>query len=488
MERLTIVGGGSAGWFAALLISKTKPNLQVDLIESSDIPTVGVGEGTTSKVLEIISREKYGLSVNEFIHSTDALPKMGINFIDWSADAAWQYISPIGASITPRTYIDYSVYAAPLFGKDITHCNESAYYAETGHTNLIRKFDGSLEYDEFFPALHLDAGKLVQYLRSKSQVNHIVDTVLEVRRNGSDITSLLLEGRGEYTSDFYIDCTGFNRQLIEGEWIDYSHYLPIDRGMPFRLEHDNGVKNSYTNAIAMDAGWVWEIPTKERIGRGYCYSSKFTDEQSAIRELEKKYNTGIEKIKSIEFTSGRLKDVMSGNCLALGLSAAFFEPLQATSLHCTLQQLDEFIFTFLQNDQILKDPISVDAFNKRYARMYDDMKDFIFIHYTGGKKNMEFWQHFTKIEYPEQVSRLMHFHDVRLLRDYDIQSYHGHAGIGLWIPTLIGLGHYNPDTVRRVLESDIDWTVIETAIDSFKEQIDRKIVQRNYQSIKNLVL
>tara|TARA_B100000035_G_C20998586_1_gene553733 strand:- start:65 stop:1525 length:1461 start_codon:yes stop_codon:yes gene_type:complete len=486
MERLTIVGGGTAGWFAAFLISKTKPNIQIDLIESSDIASVGVGEGTTSKVLEILAREQYGIDSYEFIRSIDALPKMGINFVGWSDKG--DYMSPIGASATSKTYIDYSVYAAPLLGKDVTDCNESGYLAKTGYTNLIRKFDGSLQYDEFYPALHLDAGKLVEYLKSKSQINHIIDTVLEVRREDGDITSLLLENYGEYFSNFYIDCTGFKRQLTDSEWIDYSHYLPIDRGMPFRLENDTAEKHSYTNAVAMNSGWVWEIPTKNRIGRGYCYSSKYSDEQTAIKELEDRYNTGVEKIKSIEFSSGRLSKIMSGNCLALGLSAAFFEPLQATSLHCSLQQLDEFIFTFLQDDCILRDQVSVDRYNKRYAKMYDDMKDFIFIHYTGGKTNTPFWKHFTEVEYPEQVSRLMHLHDVRLLRDYDVDSYHGHAGIGLWIPTLIGLGHYNPDTVRRVLECDIDWKTITVAIENFKDQLDRKIVQRNYQSIKNLIL
>ena len=486
MERLTIVGGGSAGWFAAFLISKIQPNIQVDLIESSDISSVGVGEGTTSKVLEILSRKEYGIDTSEFIQSIDALPKMGINFVGWSDHG--NYISPIGPSITSQTYIDYSLYASPLFKKDITHCNETAYYAEKGYTNLIRRFDGGLQYDEFFPALHLDAGKLVEYLKSKSKVNHIVNTVLEVRRNGSEITSLILEGRGEYTSDFYIDCTGFKRQLIDSDWVDYSQYLPIDRGMPFRLENDNGKKHSYTNAVAMDSGWVWEIPTKNRIGRGYCYSSKYSDEETCIKELENRYNTGVEKIKSIEFSSGRLSNIMSGNCLALGLSAAFFEPLQATSLHCTLQQLDEFISTFLQSDRILIDPVSVDRYNKRYARMYDDMKDFIFIHYIGGKTNTPFWKHFTKVTYPEQVSRLIHFHDVRLLRDYDIETYHGQAGIGLWIPTLIGLGYYNPYTVHRVLDPDIDWTIMKKTIENFKDHIDRKIVNRNYQSIKNLVL
>ena len=190
MERLTIVGGGSAGWFAAFLISKTKPNIHIDLIESSDISSVGVGEGTTSKVLEILSREKYGIDTSEFIQSIDALPKMGINFVGWSDHG--DYISPIGPSITSKTYIDYSVYASPLFKKDITYCSETAYYAEKGYTNLTRGFDGGLHYDEFFPALHLDAGKLAEYLKSKSKVNHIVNTVLEVRRNGSEITSLIL--------------------------------------------------------------------------------------------------------------------------------------------------------------------------------------------------------------------------------------------------------------------------------------------------------
>lgn len=487
MERLTIVGGGSAGWIAAFLISKIR-NIDITLIESSEIISVGVGEGTTGRFLDIFSRETLGLDLTDFLNSLQALPKMGINFVNWTDMG--DFMSPISGSGTSDTYIDYASYYGHLTGRDISEYNESAYYAKNEYSNLTVDLNGKYKFDGFYPAIHLDAGSLVKYFRDLSKANgvkHIVDTVENVSKERGNIVSIHLKNAGEYTSDFFIDCTGFQRKLMQDvEWVDYSHYLPIDRGLPFKLREDNSEKHAYTNAIAMDSGWVWEIPTKNKIGRGYCFSSKYTDEETCLKELEHLYKTEVEKIKTIEFSSGRVKNVLSGNCLAIGLSAAFFEPLQATSLHCTLQQIDDFIFSFLDNKSINLDSISVDAYNRRYARMYDDMKDFIFVHYTGGKTNTDFWRYFTKIEYPEQVSKLLHLNNTRLLRDYDVEKYHGSVGVSLWIPTLLGLGHFNKDTAERILSCDVDSNTMDSFIGNYYKNLRYKVSSLNYQSLKQL--
>lgn len=488
MERITIVGGGTAGWIAAFMISKIRKEFDITLIESSDILSVGVGEGTTGRFLEVLSRETLGIDLTELFSSLKALPKMGINFVNWTDRG--DYMSPIGASATPDTYTDYAPYYCQLKDIDTAYVNESEYLAKTDCTNITRNLDGKITFNDFYPAIHLDAGSLVKYFREKSIANgvtHIVDTVEKVVKPHGLIESLKLKERGTHEADFFIDCTGFQRQLMQDvDWIHYSHYLPIDRGMPFRLENDTRNKHAYTNAIAMDNGWVWEIPTQHKIGRGYCYSSKYADEETCLQELRDYYKQDVEKIKTIEFSSGRLKDVMKGNCLALGLSAAFFEPLQATSIHCTLQQLDEFIFTFLSNGKVCRDAFSVLEYNRRYARMYDDMKDFIFVHYTGGKTNTEFWKSFTERCYPEQVYRLLNLNDNRLLRNYDVERYHGSVGVGLWIPTLLGLGHFNKETAQRVLSADLDFSVMDTFIKNYSSQLKSKIKQNNYLSIKHL--
>lgn len=488
MERLTIVGGGSAGWIAAFLISKLRKDFDITLIESSEILSVGVGEGTTGRFLEIFNRENLGIDLTDFLKSLQALPKMGINFVNWTDMG--DFMSPISGSETTDTYIDYISYYGHLSNRKISEYNESAFYAKNGYSNFTKNLQGKYSINEFFPAIHLDAGSLVKYFRDLSKANgvkHVVDTVENVTKEFGNIVSIQLKNVGEYTSDFFIDCTGFQRKLMQDlEWIDYSQYLPIDRGLPFRLKEDNAEKHAYTNAIAMDSGWVWEIPTKNKIGRGYCFSSKYTDEETCLKELENLYQTEVEKIKTIEFSSGRMKNVLSGNCLAIGLSAAFFEPLQATSLHCTLQQIDDFIFTFIDNKSINLDSVSVDAYNQRYARMYDDMKDFIFVHYTGGKTNTEFWKHFTKVEYPEQVSKLLYLNNKRLLRDYDVERYHGSVGVALWIPTLFGLGHFNKETAERILSCDVNFSSMDKYMDTFNAKLKHKISTHNYQSIKDL--
>ena len=118
--------------------------------------------------------------------------------------------------------------------------------------------------------------------------------------------------------------------------------------------------------------------------------------------------------------------------------------------------------------------------------MYDDMKDFIFVHYTGGKTNTEFWKSFTQRCYPEQVYRLLNLNENRLLRNYDVERYHGSVGVGLWIPTLLGLGHFNKETAQRVLSADLDFEVMDTFIRNYSSELKSKIEQNNYLSIKHL--
>ena len=488
MERITIVGGGSAGWITAFLLSSIRKNFHITLIESSEILPVGVGEGTTGRFLEIFNRDSLGIDLTSLLDDLKSLPKLGINFVNWSDGK--DFMSPIGSSGTNISYIDYSTYYCHLNNIETSKVNETEYLAKNNLTNYTRNLYGQVTYNEFYPAVHVDAGSVIKYFRDRSisnGVEHIVDTVETVEKENSIIKNITLKSRGKYQSTFYIDCTGFKRQLMQDvDWIDYSHFLPIDRGMPFKIENDSETKHSYTNAIAMDSGWVWEIPTQCKNGRGYCYSSKYTDEETCLDELKKHYNCDVEKIKTIEFSSGRLSNALHGNCVAIGLAAAFYEPLQATSLHTTFQQIDELIFTFLSDGKIMLDPDSVYAYNQRCARMYDDARDFIFVHYTGGKTNTNFWKHFTKCDYPDKVSKMLHYHNTRLLRNYDVEAYHGSVGVDLWIPTLLGLGHFNSEVAKRVIHSDYTEQQMSNYVSTYSSEMVFKIKQNNYLSINQL--
>lgn len=488
MKKITIVGGGSAGWISAFLISKLRKDFQIDLIESSEFLPVGVGEGTTGKFLEIFYRYNLDVNYTELLKETKGLPKLGINFVNWSDGK--DFISPIMSPAISNTDTDYASYYYKLLNKDLCECNETAYLSKIGYTNLMLDEQGNLSFNEYLPGVHVDAGFLLDFFKNKSisnGVNHIVDTVEKVEKRNNNIVKICLKNNKDYYSDFYIDCTGFSRKLLNDvEWIDYSDYLPIDRGLPFKIKNDNREKKAYTNAIAMDNGWVWEIPTQYKIGRGYCFSSKYSDEETCIKELENYYKTEVEKIKLIEFSSGRLSKFLVGNCLALGLSAAFFEPLQATSLHCTLFQLEEFISSFLNHGDINLDKISIDNYNEKYSKMYDDMKDFIFLHYTGGKTNTDFWKHFTKIDYPQRVGKIIYLNNVRLLRGYDIENYNGQAGMHLIVPTLLGLNHFNKETAKKVLSSHLDFENMNIFMEDFFKNLNDKIQYKKYLSIEQL--
>jgi len=489
--KITIVGGGSAGWITAFLISKSRPNIEVELIESDTVNSVGVGEGTTGKFLEMFSRPIFGIDFTEMFISLKALPKMGINFINWSDGE--DFISPVGVSFSNNTYIDYASYVSSLKDINPTLSNLTSYLAHINYTNLY--FDNNkIDFFDVGPGLHVDAQALIDFFKQKSidnGVKHIIGTVVEVNNSNNKINYIRLNNAVIADSDFFIDCTGFSRQLIKSfsdvEWIDYSKYLPVNTGMPFKIKEtlNTSTKKPYTNSIAMDSGWVWEIPTGNKIGRGYVFSDLYSDKKKCIEELENYYQTDVDIIKEIKFSSGRISKVLSGNCLSVGLSAAFFEPLQATSLHCTLHQIDEFINLFLQKENINLDDESVAAYNKKCAIMYEDMKDFIFIHYTGKKRNTPFWEYFTKIEYPEYVKKLLHLNDVRLLRDSDFKDYHG-TPKGLWLPTILGLGWINKNSILKTIEADINIDDYHNYILEYSEFVKSSKQQYNFQTIKQI--
>lgn len=490
--NITIVGGGTAGWFTAFYISQMRKNVNVTIVDSSKIPSVGVGEGTTARIIEVLLRPQLGVNLTEFFKKTFAIPKLAIKFENWSDNE--DFYSPIGPSLTSENYIDYAPYLCYLKGINIERCYKSSLFAKRERTNAFFN-DGSIYFSDFSPALHVDAGALVSYFKercSENNVTHVDAEVVSVNKNENCITSINLKSGKKIKSDFYIDCSGFSKVLISEmdgyEWVDYSKHLPVDRGMPFTIEETRKTKEKhpYTKAIAMKNGWVWEISTQNKIGRGYVFSSKFATEEECVDELEQHYRTSVQRIKTIKFSSGRVKKFISGNCLSLGLSSAFLEPLQATSLHCTVFQLDEFIYTFLRDKKVHLDIDSVDWYNSKYAKMYDDMRDFIFCHYTGGKSSTKFWNYFNQIDYPDEVKKKIHYHNSRLLRDYDSDRYHGYVHPAMWIPTLLGLGHSNKETIEEVISSDMNMLDLKEFVYYNERKLLDTIKERNLTTVKTI--
>lgn len=454
LEKIIVVGGGTAGWLTSFLLSKHKPNIKCLTIDSSKLGSIGVGEGTTGVFLDVL--QQAGLDLDEIIRETDALPKYGINFTDWGKQPG-SFISPIDGSYTDNSIIvDLLFFGALKNNIDVDDVSRFASLIKFNKTDLY--LDQTQKVKNVFgnPALHLDTFKTINYLKKKSLAlgtKHIDSEINKINLNErGDIHSVSLANGDEITGDLFIDCTGFSKILmkeLDAEWIDYSNHLPVNTGMPFILENDNFKKNLYTTAHAMDNGWLWEIPTRNRIGRGYVYSDQFASEDDIIKELETKFQTGVKPVKSIKFNSGRLENVWIKNCVAIGLSAAFLEPLQATSIHCSIVQIKDLLLTCLNSTvENTLDPIVVKNYNNRMSKLYSHMTDFVSMHYSGGRVDTKFWNNVTNnLSRTPRAEELIHLSKLRLTRSFDFDVHDGYAGQWLWNYSLNGLGHFSKDTI-----------------------------------------
>ena len=435
--KVVIVGGGTVGWMTSLYLSSIKNGNEYINISSEEIPIIGVGEGTTGRFVDEFSKIHYGLNITELMIKINALPKLGIKFRNWTDKG--DFYSPIDGTYTQDFYIDYSSYIRPT--------SQFTTLMNNHKTNYVLKGD-QLEYNINGHAFHIDAYKTSEYFRELSVQNgvkHIEGTVRDF-----DFHSVTLKDGREIAGDLFIDCSGFSRVLSQDcGWEDYSKYLPVNRGITFRTSDEK--KNEYTVAEAMDNGWTWEIPTREKVGRGYVYCDEFATDVE--QEIEKRYGQ-VEWGKEISFRSGRLEKFVNRNCVSIGLSSAFLEPLQATSIHCALVQLELFVQEFMSDIKLLEDSLLVQKYNEMVAKVYDDMRDFVALHYTGGKSDTEFWLHCKNMDKPDRLKSILHLAKIRLTRSFDFDNIIGTVRQESWNPILAGLGHFPQSVINSVMTSD----------------------------------
>jgi glycine/D-amino acid oxidase-like deaminating enzyme len=400
--RFVIVGGGTAGWLAALMLqdalARQKHGGSVTVVESSKIPTIGVGEGTTAVFRQML--KYFNLDEFAFLKETEATIKFGIRHRDWRRvghhydgpiDDPHLVLEPQGGA--PQSYLDIFSVAA---GRSVKDTHLFAYLLDQQKAPFARKSGGThVPMSPFHHAYHFDQALAGKWLRKHARGVETIDAqVAGARRNGEtgDIEALLTDA-GEVAGDFFIDCTGFRKTLISqelgGAWVSYRAQLPVNRAMPFWVDLNDGAEiPPHTLAWAQKAGWLWSIPTQTRFGMGYVYSDEFLTPDQAQAEIETTLGHRVEPRNDLRFDVGRQKDAWVNNCLALGLSSSFLEPLEATSIHGTIVQL--MVFSNFHLDRTAKDR---DAYNQFVARQVDDFRDFINLHYVSERRDTPFWQH-----------------------------------------------------------------------------------------------
>lgn len=404
---ITIVGGGTAGWMAANLILQAWPNVKVTLIESSDIGIIGVGEGATPYLKTFFAR--LNIPEHEWMPACDATYKVGISFENWTGLADYpSYFHPFYSVLDKPTAQAFfqncglrrrgvKAHTSPL---DFFITGELARQKKAPklQTNNDAKALGDIDY-----AYHFDSGKLGQFLKQKAQqkgLQHIIDNVQQAFCYPSgEISHISTDKSGNLHADFFIDCTGFAAKLIhktlEREYQSYSDNLLNNAAVAIQTPVEQHQKHAVqTRSIAMKNGWMWNIPLTSRQGNGYVYSNNHISASDAETELRAALNiseTADIKVKHLNMRIGRLHEHWHKNCLAVGLSQGFIEPLEATALMLTQLTLDQFI----QAVDSTSAPISnqADAFNTRLNTTFDGVRDYIVAHYQlSHREDTQYWR------------------------------------------------------------------------------------------------
>ncbi len=477
MQNIVILGGGTAGWIAAsglarVLLKNGSEKFNIKLIESDEIGTIGVGEATIPSILEFI--QFLNIDQLDFIKNTDATFKLGIQFNDW-LEIGHSYFHPFG-TLGPE------VDNKPLFqhwmreklnGSKLELMDLSiASHLAKNNKFLSPTQQNQICNDNFGYALHFDAALVAKYLKDYALqigVEHINSKVSGIKKDAkNNICALIIDENKEINGDFFIDCSGFKSiilgEALETKYEDWSHYLPCDSAYAIQTDEKTSL-NPYTKSTARDAGWTWQIPLRTRMGNGYVYSSEFVKDDDALNTLLNSIKGNkITEPRKIKFKAGAREVTWKNNCLALGLSSGFLEPLESTSIHLVISNLYRFLDLFPSGDnwQILQQ-----KFNKAAKQELEEIRDFIILHYCKTQRqDTKFWQYCKNMQIPQSLAKKIEFFEANGKISTD---YYDLFKPTSWISVLIGMG--------------VDFKTYDALVDAIKPEFSQKILQNFVQII-----
>lgn len=447
--KFVVVGGGTAGWLTSLFLRSSFINDEITVIESQEIGIIGAGEGTTPQIIPALQFLQIPLS--DLIKFTDATIKHSIQFVNWRGNSDYYF-----HGFTPRSDLSMvrDSFDAGMFINAVT--DESYAYAE--------KFDDPYEAHNIFAllsamnrspfaeisadlkttrhemdlydrvsnyAVHFNAVRLAEFLRSIAThrgVKHVEGRVAQINTDsGGNIESFDLDNKENIEADFVFDCTGFQREIIgrhyKSKWNSFKDFLPADRAISYFKPMIRPTP-AYTTAVAMENGWSWQIPLQTRYGSGYVYSSSFTTEEKVQDEIsQREDDEDIEWGRSFSFEPGYYEDIWINNCVAIGLSSGFLEPLEATSIMQTLILLERVCSMKLN---LLEAPKREKRlFSKLNGTVSREIADFLYLHYLTDRSDTEFWQqfHYGAQNMPESVAELLAICKYRLPTKNDVNAH-----------------------------------------------------------------
>ena len=443
VSTIVIVGGGTAGWMTAAALSQklAGTDTSISLIESAEIGTVGVGEATLPQIREF--NRMLDIDESELMARTSATIKLGIEFRDWGR-AGDQYIHPFGVHGEPIGLADFHHYwarenargRAADFGSycyPIVAARQNRFDLPPDHPvspsqacSYAFQFDASL-YAAF----------LADYAKARG-VERIEGKVIAVDSDGESgfIRSVMLESGQHISGELFIDCSGFRGLLIEQElatgFADWSDYLPCNRAfaVPCTISDPIG---PYTRSTARAAGWQWRIPLQHRIGNGHVYCDRYISDQDAVDLLMKNLEgEPIADPKQLFFRTGKRTKLWNRNCVAIGLSGGFLEPLESTSIDLIQSGILNLVALFPEKQCASSDS---DEYNRLMDLEYDRVRDFLMLHYVLNQRDEPFWRDMREMAWPDSLrEKIEAFRRRAIVPQYD----HGLFQPASWLSVFIG--------------------------------------------------
>ena len=479
IRKVVIVGGGTAGWVSAACLVRmlAKTPCEIVLVESEEIGTIGVGEATIPSFVDFI--QFLGISEKDFVQKTKATFKLGIRFKDWRyiGHEYWHQFGSVGVEIDAKPFFQHWL-KAKINGDTsaFTDYSPAIAMAKAGRF-VIPPAGKRTAVTGAVYAWHFDAG-LVANLLSEYSTNRgvirIGGTVGNVSlTEGGDIASLELDDGRRVYGDLFVDCTGQRAALIGGAldvpYIDWSEYLPVNRALALPTTN-HGELHPNTESIAHPNGWRWRIPLQHRTGNGYVYCGDTLDDAVAEQQLlQSVAGKPLQEPRLIRFSTGRRQEFWKRNCVSIGLSAGFLEPLESTSIYLIMRAALNLVQMFPTTDCHQS---TIDEFNRLMATEYDCIRDFILLHYCESERqDSEFWRRFQAMAIPETLHRKIQLFKCqgRLVRnDMDLFSHDS------WIAVLEGMGVHPGNYDHTIDVSDVQ--AVSKILSNYKNLLEESVL------------
>ncbi|MFF4616655.1 tryptophan halogenase family protein [Nonomuraea jabiensis] len=474
IRSVVIVGGGTAGWMtASYLKAAFGERVDVTLVESAQVSRIGVGEATFSTLRHFF--DYLGLDEAEWLPKCAGGYKLGIRFENWSAPGEYFYHPFERLRVVDGfSLADWWLRLGDRNRPFDRECFVTTALCEAKRSPrmmdgslFVAGLDGSLgrstlaEQRAQFPyAYHFDADAVARFLADyavERGVRHVIDNVAHIGQDERGwISHVRTEAHGDLTGDLFVDCTGFRGLLINqtlgGEFISFQDVLPNNRAVALRVPRDEVTEmNPYTTAAAASAGWIWTIPLFRRNGNGYVYSDEFITPEQAERELREAVAPGRDDLPAnhIRMRIGRNQESWINNCVAVGLSSAFVEPLESTGIFFIQHAIEQLVKYFPDERW---DPTLRREWNRRVAHAVDGVKEFLVLHYRSARReDTPYWKEAKVRTMPDALAARLELAGSVLLDEETVYPhFHGFEPYS-WNTMNLGLGNV-PAAPRPALE------------------------------------